>query len=57
MFKILHMTFNLLSRSIKILYPEPIDMFQTEFPYYNQLYANKMDQLEEMDKFIERYNF
>ena len=23
--------------------------------YYNQLYANKMDNLEEMDKFLERY--
>ena len=25
--------------------------------YYIQLYANKMDNLEEMDKFLERYNF
>ena len=25
--------------------------------YYWQLYANKMDNLEEMDKFLERYNF
>ena len=24
--------------------------------YYKQLYANKMDNLEEMDKFIEKYN-
>ena len=24
---------------------------------YEQLYANKMDNLEEMDKFLERYNF
>ena len=24
--------------------------------YYKQLYANKMDNLEEMDQFIERYN-
>ena len=24
--------------------------------YYRQLYANKMDSLEEMDKFLERYN-
>ena len=25
--------------------------------YYQQLYANKMDNLEEMDKFWEKYNF
>ena len=25
--------------------------------YYKQLYANKMDNLKEMDKFSERYNF
>ena len=25
--------------------------------YYKQLYANKMYNLEEMDKFLERYNF
>ena len=24
--------------------------------YYKQLYANKMDNLEEMDKFLQRYN-
>ena len=24
--------------------------------YYMQLYANKMDNLEEMDKFLKRYN-
>ena len=24
--------------------------------YYKQLYTNKMDSLEEMDKFLERYN-
>ena len=24
--------------------------------YYKQLYANKMDNLEEMDKFLERQN-
>ena len=25
--------------------------------YYQQLYANKMHNLEEMDKFLEKYNF
>ena len=25
--------------------------------YYQQLYANKMDKMEEMDKFLEKYNF
>ena len=25
--------------------------------YYKKLYVNKMDNLEEMDKFLERYNF
>ena len=24
---------------------------------YQQLYANKMDNLEEMDKFLEKFNF
>ena len=25
--------------------------------YYQQLYTNKIDNLEEMDKFLEKYNF
>ena len=25
--------------------------------YYQPIYANKMDNLEEMDKFLEKYNF
>ena len=25
--------------------------------YYQQLYANKMDNLEEIEKFLEKYNF
>ena len=31
--------------------------FQGSWDYYEQLYANKMDNLEEMDKFLEKYNF
>ena len=27
------------------------------FSDYQQLYANKMDNVEEMDKFLEKYNF
>ena len=25
--------------------------------YFKQLYTNKMDNMEEMDKFLEKYNF
>ena len=25
--------------------------------YYKQIYANKVDNLEEMDKFLEKHNF
>ena len=25
--------------------------------YYQEVYANKMDKLDEMDKFLEKYNF
>ena len=39
-----------------------ITVGNTEIPriirdYYQQLYANKMDNMEEMDKFLEKYNF
>ena len=31
-------------------------MRNTKDHYYKQLYANKMDNLEEMDKFLEKHN-
>ena len=34
-----------------------IDIQKIIRDYYQQLYANKMDNLEEMDKFLEKYNF
>ena len=30
---------------------------QLHVDFHQQLYANKMDKLEEMDKFLEKYNF
>ena len=34
-----------------------IEMQRIRRGYQKQLYANKMDNLEEMDKFLEKYNF
>ena len=31
--------------------------YKESWDYYQQPYANKMDNLEEMDKFLEKYNF
>ena len=31
--------------------------YKGSWGYYQQLYANKMDNVEEMDKFLEKYNF
>ena len=31
--------------------------YKGSWDYYQQLYANKMDNVEEMDKFLEKYNF
>ena len=47
--------------SIKLEMKKKITMHTTEIQriirnYYKQLFANKMDNLEEMDKFIERHN-
>ena len=30
--------------------------YKGSWDYYQQLYANKMDNVEEMDKFLEKYN-
>ena len=35
--------------------PNTTEIQKTVRDYYKQLYANKMDNLEEMDKFLERY--
>ena len=32
-------------------------IYNGSWDYYKQLYSNKMDNLEEMDKFLEKYNF
>ena len=34
-----------------------LEEFEYDRDYYQQLYANKMDNMEEMDKFFEKYNF
>ena len=31
--------------------------YKESWDYYQQLYANKLDNLKEMDKFLEKYNF
>ena len=35
---------------------QTIQKYKVIRDYYQQLYANKMDNLEEMDKFLEKYN-
>ena len=35
---------------------DPAEIQRIMGDYYKQLYANKMDKLEEMDKFLEKYN-
>ena len=36
---------------------QTIQKYKVIRDYYQQLYANKMDNLEEMDKFLAKYNF
>ena len=38
-------------------YQAPLSMGFSRQEYYEQLYSNKMDNLEEMEKFLEKYNF
>ena len=35
---------------------DTVEIRRTMRDYYTQLYANKMDNLEEMDKFVEKHN-
>ena len=35
---------------------DPAEIQRIMRDYYKQLYANKMDNLEEMDKFLEKHN-
>ena len=39
-----------------MLRPETAEIQSILRDYYKQLYANKMDKLEEMDKFLKSYN-
>ena len=41
---------------IKKLHLKTKDRLRAIRDYYKQLYANKMDNLEKMDKFLEKYN-
>ena len=41
---------------IKKLHLKTKDRLRAIRDYYKQLYANKMDNLEEMDKFLEKYS-
>ena len=41
----------------KKLTPDSTEMQRTVEDYYKQLYVNNKDNLEEMDKFLQRYNF
>ena len=43
-------------RNEKEVTTDTADIQRIMSDYYKQLYANKMDNLEEMDKFLERYN-
>ena len=36
---------------------QTIQKYEGSWDYYQQLYANKMDNVGEMDKFLEKYNF
>ena len=70
--KVISLLFNMLSRLVITFLPKRkhlliswlqspsaviLELKKIKRDYYQQLYANKMDNVEEMDKFLEKYNF
>ena len=47
---------NGIQQHIKKIITDNTEILRIIRDYHQQLYANKMDNLEEMDKFLEKYN-
>ena len=56
MFEVSHNK-NLKKKQIKKKLQLTPQKYEGSWDYYKQLYASKMDNLEEMDQFLESYNF